>query len=39
MGWDMPGDVLNIKYRPSGDEIEEAKMTGFKLGQVIKNGD
>lgn len=39
MGWEMPGDVLNIKYRPAGDEIEEAKMTGFKLGQVIKNGD
>jgi len=39
MGWEMPGDVLNIKYRPTGDEIEEVKMTGFKLGQVIKNGD
>jgi flavorubredoxin len=36
IGWETPAEVINIQYVPDGRELEAARETGKRLGQIIK---
>ncbi|MFO8060369.1 MAG: FprA family A-type flavoprotein [Bacillota bacterium] len=35
MGWEAPIDFINVRYRPTEAEIEEAEAAGRKLGEIL----
>ena len=36
MGWEVPMELTNIQYRPDPEELDAAKESGAKLGELIK---
>lgn len=35
MGWETPGELINIQYVPDGEELQTVRETGQKLGKLI----
>jgi len=35
IGWDMPVDLMNVRYRPEVEQLEEAEAAGRKLGEAV----
>ncbi len=37
MGWEAPVDFINVQYRPTEDELQEAAAAGRKLGETLSS--
>ena len=37
MGWDVPGDGINIQYLPDDEELAQVREEGRKLGALVLN--
>lgn len=35
MGWEAPIDFINVKYRPTDDQLQEATAAGRKMGEAL----
>lgn len=36
LGWELPLELVNVKYVPDGDELEHTYETGRKLGRLLQ---